>query len=207
MLFFGVLGVVLGGRFGYILFYKPLEYLHDPVRIFFVWEGGMSFHGGVIGIVIATILFAKKNNQNAFLYLDVVALVAPIGIFFGRIANFINSELYGTITNLPWAVTFIQIDNQPRHPSQIYEALLEGLILFLVLLYFRKRGNLSRPGLISGLFLVFYSIFRFIIEFLRVPDDQLGYLIFNLTMGQLISFVFLIIGLIIFFLKKNEQAN
>ena len=154
-----------------------------------------------------SILFAKKNNQDAFLYLDVVALVAPIGIFFGRIANFINSELYGTITNLPWAVTFIQIDNQPRHPSQIYEALLEGLILFLILLYFRNRENFSKAGLISGLFLIFYSIFRFIVEFFRVPDDQLGYLIFNLTMGQLISFIFLIIGLIIFFLKKNEQVD
>ena len=126
---------------------------------------------------------------------------------FGRIANFINSELYGTITNLPWAVTFIQIDNQPRHPSQIYEALLEGLILFLILLYFRNRGNFEKAGLISGLFLIFYSIFRFIVEFFRVPDDQLGYLIFNLTMGQLISFIFLIIGLIIFFLKKNEQVD
>ena len=122
-------------------------------------------------------------------------------------SEYVNSELYGTVTNLPWAVTFIQIDNQPRHPSQIYEALLEGLILFLILLYFRNRGNLSKPGLISGLFLIFYSIFRFIVEFFRLPDDQLGYLIFNLTMGQLISIIFLIIGIIIFFFKKNEQAD
>ncbi len=111
-----IIGIILGGRIGYVLFYNFEFYINNLLDILKVWEGGMSFHGGVIGIVIATILFAKKNNQNAFLYLDVVALVAPIGIFFGRIANFINSELYGTITNLPWAVTFIQIDNQPRHP-------------------------------------------------------------------------------------------
>ena len=190
-----------------MLFYNFEFYINNPLDILKVWEGGMSFHGGLIGIFITSILFAKKNKQNTFLYLDIVALVAPIGIFFGRIANFINSELYGTITNLPWAVTFIQIDNQPRHPSQIYEALSEGLILFLVLLYFRNKGNLSKPGLISGLFLIFYSIFRFIVEFFRVPDDQLGYLIFNLTMGQLISFIFLIIGLIILFFKKNEHVN
>ena len=202
-----IIGIILGGRIGYVLFYNFEFYINNLLDILKVWEGGMSFHGGVIGIVIATILFAKKNNQNAFLYLDVVALVAPIGIFFGRIANFINSELYGTITNLPWAVTFIQIDNHPRHPSQIYEALLEGLILFLILVYFRSRANFEKSGLISGLFLIFYSIFRFIVEFFRVPDDQLGYLIFNLTMGQLISFIFLIIGLIIFFLKKNEQVD
>ena len=202
-----IIGIILGGRIGYVLFYNFEFYINNLLDILKVWEGGMSFHGGVIGTVIASILFAKKNNQNTFLYLDIVALVAPIGIFFGRIANFINSELYGTTTNLPWAVTFIQIDNRPRHPSQIYEALLEGLILFLILLYFRNRGNLIKPGLISGLFLIFYSIFRFIVEFFRVPDDQLGYLIFNLTMGQLISFIFLIIGLIIFFFKKNEQAE
>ena len=201
-----IIGIILGGRIGYVLFYNIEFYVNNLIEILKVWEGGMSFHGGIIGIVITSIVFAKKNNQNTFLYLDIVALVAPIGIFFGRIANFINSELYGTITNLPWAVIFIQIDNQPRQPSQIYEALLEGLILFLILLYFRNRGNLSKPGLISGLFLIFYSIFRFIVEFYRVPDDQLGYLIFNLTMGQLISFIFFIIGLIIFFFKKNEQA-
>ena len=202
-----IIGIILGGRLGYIFIYNLSFYINNPLDIFKIWQGGMSFHGGLIGVIFASIFFAKKNNQNPFLYLDIVALVAPIGIFFGRVANFINSELYGTITNLPWAVTFIQIDNQSRHPSQIYEALLEGLILFLILLYFRNRGNLSKPGLISGLFLIFYSIFRFIVEFFRVPDDQLGYLIFNLTMGQLISFIFLIIGLIILFFKKNEQVN
>jgi len=203
-----IIGIILGGRIGYVLFYNFEFYINNLLEILKVWEGGMSFHGGVIGIVVATILFAKKNNQNAFLYLDVVALVAPIGIFFGRIANFINSELYGTITNLPWAVTFIQIDNQPRHPSQIYEALLEGLILFLILVYFRSRGNFEKAGLISGLFLIFYSSFRFFIEFLRVPDEQLGYMIFNLTMGQIISVVFLLFGSYLIVTKyENKKKN
>ena len=202
-----IVGIIIGGRIGYVLFYNFEFYINNLLNILKVWEGGMSFHGGVIGVVISTILFAKKNKKNTFLYLDIIALVAPIGIFFGRIANFINSELYGTITSLPWAVTFVQIDNQPRHPSQIYEAILEGLILFLILLYFKSRGNLSKPGLISGLFLIFYSTFRFIVEFFRLPDDQLGYLIFNLTMGQLISLIFLLIGSIIFLSKKNEQAD
>ena len=200
-----IIGIILGGRIGYVLFYNFEFYINNLLDILKVWEGGMSFHGGVIGIVITSVLFAKKNNQNTFLYLDIVALVAPIGIFFGRIANFINSELYGTITNLPWAVTFIQIDNQPRHPSQIYEALLEGLILFLILLYFTNRGNLSKPGLISGLFLIFYSIFRFFIEFFRVPDEQIGYLILSLTMGQIISLLFASIGIAIFYFKNENK--
>ena len=139
-------------------------------------------------------LVFKKNNQNVFEYLDIVSHVAPIGIFFGRIANFINSELYGVESNLPWAVKFINVDNLYRHPSQLYEALFEGLILFLILLFFRKKGLTKIPGYISGLFLIFYSIFRFIIEFYRVPDEQLGYLLLNLTMGQIISFVFMLVG-------------
>ena len=157
---------------------------------FKVWQGGMSFHGGLIGVVFASIIFAKKNNQNPFLYMDVVALVAPIGLFFGRIANFINSELYGTITNVPWAVTFIRVDDIPRHPSQLYEALLEGLFLFLLLIYFRNKF-LKKPGVISGLFLALYSLFRFFVEFYRVPDEQVGYVILNFTMGQVVSLVFI----------------
>ena len=168
----------------------------------------MSFHGGLIGILFASILYAKKNKQNTFLYTDLVSLVAPIGIFFGRLANFINSELYGTPTDVPWAITFVQVDNLSRHPSQLYEAILEGIILFIILIYFRKKNYLMRPGLISGLFLIFYSIFRFFVEFFRVPDEQLGYLIFKLSMGQIISLVFLIFGIIIFYLKnENKQAN
>jgi phosphatidylglycerol:prolipoprotein diacylglycerol transferase len=172
-----------------------------------IWQGGMSFHGGLIGVVVVSILFAKQNNQNAFSYLDIVSFVAPIGIFFGRLANFINSELYGIETNLPWAVKFVQVDNLFRHPSQLYEAFLEGLVLFIVLLYFKSKGHTKVPGIASGLFLFFYSIFRFIVEFLRVPDEQLGYLLLNLTMGQLISFVFLLIGIYLIITKYEIKKE
>jgi len=198
-----ILGIIIGGRLGYVIFYNFEYYMNNFIDIFKVWQGGMSFHGGLLGIIFVSILFAKKNNHDPFRYLDVVAIVAPIGIFFGRISNFINSELYGFETNLPWGVKFLKIDNLSRHPSQIYEAIFEGVILFFILLYFRKKGFMKSPGMISGLFLIFYSIFRFLIEFLRVPDEQLGYLFFNLTMGQIMSFLFLLIGTLLT-LKKNE---
>ena len=198
-----IIGIILGGRIGYVLFYNPYYYSNNFIDIFKIWQGGMSFHGGLIGIVIVSILFAKKNSQNPFNYLDIVSLVAPIGIFFGRIANFINSELYGIETNFFWGVKFIKIDDLSRHPTQLYEAIFEGIILFIILRYFRKKGLMKTPGLISALFLIFYSIFRFLIEFLRVPDEQLGYLFFNLTMGQIISFMFLLIGIYLI-AKKYE---
>jgi len=199
-----IIGIILGGRIGYILIYNLSFYINNPLDIFKIWQGGMSFHGGLIGVILASIIFAKKHNQNSFLYLDIVAIVAPIGIFFGRIANFINSELYGTITNVSWAVTFIRVDNLPRHPSQLYEAILEGLFLFLILIYFRNKF-LNNPGVISGLFLIFYSIFRFFVEFYRVPDEQLGYIFLNLTMGQIVSFIFILLGLILFYLKNETR--
>ena len=200
-----IIGIIIGGRLGYVLFYNFNYYLDNFFDIFKIWQGGMSFHGGLLGIIIVSIIFAKKNNQNPFIYMDLVSLVAPIGIFFGRLANFINSELYGTVSNVPWSVIFIKVDNLSRHPSQLYEAILEGIILFLLLMYFRKKSYLSKPGTISGLFLIFYSIFRFFIEFYRVPDEQIGYLVFNLSIGQIISFVFLTIGTIIFYLKNENK--
>ena len=200
-----VIGMIIGGRLGYIIFYNFSYYINNFFDIFKVWEGGMSFHGGLIGIIIASILFSKKHNQDSFLYMDLVSLVAPIGIFFGRLANFINSELYGTATDIPWAVTFIQVDDLSRHPSQLYEAILEGLILFIILIYFTNKNYLNKPGLISGLFLIFYSLFRFFIEFFRVPDDQIGHLILSLTMGQIISLVFATIGVTIFYLKNENK--
>ena len=202
-----VIGMIIGGRLGYIIFYNFSYYINNFFDIFKVWEGGMSFHGGLIGIIIASILFTKKHNQDSFLYMDLVSLVAPIGIFFGRLANFINSELYGTPTDIPWAVTFIQVDNLSRHPSQLYEAILEGIILFIILMYFKNKDYLKKPGLISGLFLIFYSIFRFFIEFVRVPDEQLGYLIFKLSMGQIISLIFFVIGIILFYLKNENKQT
>ena len=199
-----ILGIIIGGRLGYVFFYNFSYYFNNFSEIFKIWQGGMSFHGGVIGIIIVSIWFSKKNDHNTYKYLDIVSIVAPIGIFFGRIANFINSELYGIESNLPWAVKFIQVDDKLRHPSQLYEAFFEGLVLFLILIYLRKRGFLKNPGFISGSFLFFYSIFRFIIEFFRVPDEHLGYIIFNLTMGQIISFIFFLIG---FYLIFNKHEN
>ena len=202
---YSILAIILGGRLGYVLLYNPKYYFYNFFDIFKIWEGGMSFHGGLIGVILASIIFAKKNNQNPYDYLDVISIVAPIGIFFGRVANFINSELYGHETNLPWSVKFIQIDNLNRHPSQLYEAIFEGLILFLILMYFRKKGFMKIPGFISSLFLIFYSFFRFVIEFFRVPDEQLGYLYLNLSMGQIISLIFFIAG--IYLMKKNYEIK
>ncbi len=202
-----IIGIIIGGRLGYVFFYNLNYYSSNLTEVFKIWQGGMSFHGGLIGVILVSLWFSKKNNQSSFFYLDIVALVAPIGIFFGRIANFINSELYGLETNLPWAVKFIKVDNLYRHPSQLYEACFEGIVLFLILLFFRKKGFLKIPGLISGLFLIFYSTFRFIIEFLRVPDEQLGYLLFNLTMGQIISFIFIFIGIYLFFGKYEIKKK
>ena len=202
-----ILGIIIGGRLGYILLYSPVYYFLNPTDIFKIWQGGMSFHGGLVGVIIATILFAKKNNQNPFNYLDIVSIVAPVGIFFGRIANFINSELYGIETEFPWAVQFIKVDNLYRHPSQLYEALFEGVVLFLILLYCKRKGLLRFPGFISSLFLIFYLMFRFVIEFVRAPDEQLGYLFLNLTMGQIISLVFLLTGFYLAFIKYENKKN
>ena len=200
-----IIGMILGGRLGYVIFYNFDYYSHNILDIFKIWQGGMSFHGGLLGIIFSSIIFAKKNNQDPFEYMDLVSLVAPIGIFFGRLANFINSELYGKTTEVLWSVTFTKVDNLPRHPSQLYEAVLEGAILFLILMYFRKKNYLKKPGLISGLFLIFYSIFRFFVEFFRVPDEQLGYLILNLSMGQIISLIFITIGTILFYIKNENK--
>ena len=200
-----IIGVILGGRIGYALFYNLKYYLENPIEILMVWNGGMSFHGGLIGVIVASKLFSSKHKVNQFVFLDLVALSAPIGIFFGRIANFINSELYGRATDLPWFVQFVLIDNIKRHPSQLYEAFFEGIILFFLLRHFFKKNYLQNPGQISALFLIFYSIFRFLAEFFRSPDPQIGLLILNLTLGQLISVLFLMAGTLLFYLKNNEK--
>ena len=200
-----IVGVILGGRLGYALFYNLKYYLENPFEILMVWNGGMSFHGGLIGVIIASQLFSNKHKIGQFIFLDLVALSAPIGIFFGRIANFINSELIGRATDLPWSVQFILIDNIRRHPSQLYEAFFEGIILFLLLGYFFKKDYLKNPGKISSLFLIFYSLFRFCAEFFRSPDPQIGYLILNLTLGQLISCLFLAAGTLLYFLKDDKK--
>ena len=200
-----IIGVILGGRVGYALFYNLKYYLENPFEILMVWNGGMSFHGGLIGVIVASKLFSSKHKLNQFIFLDLVALSAPIGIFFGRITNFINSELIGRATDLPWSVQFILVDDLKRHPSQLYEAFFEGMILFLLLRYFFRKNYLQNPGKISALFLIFYSLFRFVAEFFRSPDPHIGYLILNLTLGQLISVLFLGAGVFLFYLKNNEK--
>ena len=202
-----ILGIIVGGRLGYVFFYNFNYYLNNFFDIFKIWQGGMSFHGGLIGIIFVSIWFSKKNNHNPYKYFDIVSIVAPIGIFFGRIANFINSELYGTETNIFWAVKFVRVDNLFRHPSQLYEAVFEGIILFIILIYSRYKGFMKIPGVISGLFLIFYSIFRFIIEFFRVPDENLGHLVLNLSMGQIISFIFFLIGIYLILTRYEIKKN
>ena len=199
-----IIGIILGGRIGYILFYNFDYYLNNLNEIFMLWKGGMSFHGGLIGVLISTILFGKKHNINPLIFLDLISAVAPIGIFLGRIANFLNAELYGKETNLLWGVVFPKVDNFSRHPSQIYEALFEGLILFLILNLLIKKNLLQKPGIISSYFLILYSFFRFLLEFFREPDIQLGYLVFQMTMGQILSIFLFFIGISLF-LKKNEK--
>ncbi len=201
-----IIGIILGGRLGYVLFYNLKYYLYNPFEIFFVWQGGMSFHGGMIGVVILSTIFANKNDIDVFKFLDLVALSAPIGIFLGRISNFVNSELYGTQTEMPWSVKFLKVDELNRHPSQIYEAIFEGIILFIILNLFKKRLNI--PGVISSLFLIIYSFFRFFIEYTREPDVHLGKILFNLSMGQIISLITILFGILLLYFKfKNETKK
>ena len=174
----------------------------------FIYNGIKDrFDDFVTYVIISSILFSRKDKEDVYKYLDIIALISPIGILFGRIANFINSELYGLETSVPWAVKFVKIDNLYRHPSQLYEATFEGIVLFLILIYFWTKGYLNTPGKLSALFLIFYSVFRFIIEYFRLPDEQLGYLILNLTMGQLLSFLFFITGVSIFYLKDDTKKR
>ena len=197
-----IIGIILGGRLGYIIFYNLEYYLDNFSEILMIWNGGMSFHGGLIGLILATVIFSKKNKINSYIFLDLISLAAPIGLFLGRIANFINSELYGRETDVLWSVKFVTIDNISRHPSQIYEAIFEGLILFFLLNHFSKKDGFDNPGLISSMFLIFYSFFRFILEFFRMPDSQIGYLAYQLTLGQFISIVFFFLGISLYLKNK-----
>ena len=189
-----------------MIFYNPDYYIKNPSEIIKVWNGGMSFHGAVIGIILFNYFFAKINKLNFFLFLDYVSLVAPIGLFFGRIANFMNSELYGKKTEFFLSVKFESVDEFQRHPSQLYEAFFEGVLLFVILVIFFKKFK-NQTGVISSLFLIFYSTFRFFVEYFREPDSHIGYLILNLTMGQLLSILFFITGIIIFSKKKRVNAE
>ena len=200
-----IIGIILGGRVGYIVFYNLDYYIHNLSEMFKLWNGGMSFHGGLVGTIIMTVIFSKKHKINSYKLLDLISLTAPIGLFLGRLANFINAELYGRATDVFWSVKFISVDQISRHPSQIYEALLEGITLFIILNYIYKKNAYLKDGFISSLFLIFYSIFRFVVEFFREPDAQVGYFFYTLTMGQLISIMFFIAGIIIYSHKKNDD--
>ncbi|QLF70950.1 prolipoprotein diacylglyceryl transferase [Peteryoungia desertarenae] len=190
------IGIVAGGRIGYILFYDFAAILDNPLRIFEIWNGGMSFHGGFIGATLAMVYFCRKHEIRLWSMFDLVACVAPLGIFFGRIANFINGELWGRPTDVPWAMAFPTGGPFPRHPSQLYEAVLEGLVLFLLLqLIVRAFGGLKRPGLVTGTFVAGYALSRIFVEFFREPDVQIGYLLGGwLTMGMVLSLPMLAVG-------------
>ena len=197
-----IIGVIIGGRLGYVIFYNFEYYISNPLEILMIWTGGMSFHGGVLGVIISTYLFCKKNKLSTFYFLDLISLSAPIGIFLGRIANFINSELYGTRTDFFLAVIFEKVDTVSRHPSQLYEAFFEGIILFILLNLIYKKYINHKPGVLSALFLIFYSVFRFIIEFTREPDAHLGLVFMELSQGQVMSILFFVVGLIILKIKN-----
>jgi len=192
---YAIIGIVVGGRLGYVLLYNPYKYFSNPIEILKTYEGGMSFHGGAIGVIFAAYIFCKKH-EIAFLSLtDIIAPVVPIGLFFGRIANFINGELYGRITSSSFGIIFPNSDLMPRHPSQLYEAFFEGLVLFCILAYaVFRRNTLNKQGLNSGLYLMFYSYFRITIEIFREPDVQIGFILNNLTMGQILSLPTLLLG-------------
>ena len=204
-----VLGIILGGRLGYVIFYNLEYYIQNSLEIFMLWQGGMSFHGGLIGVIVAIFIFSKNKNVSFFRYSDIIACVTPIGLFLGRIANFINGELFGKISTLPWAIIFPNSGNISRHPSQIYEAILEGIVLFILINFLAfKKGLIIKTGYISSFFLIAYSILRIFSENFREPDQHLGYFFNYFSMGTLLSFLTLIAGLIIiFFIKKNEQNN
>ena len=209
LLIYLVIGVVLGGRLGYVFFYNFSYYIENITEVFKVWEGGMSFHGGLLGVIISTIIYTKSSKTNFFKISDIISCVAPIGIFLGRIANFINGELYGKASMLPWSIIFPNGGNIGRHPSQIYEAILEGIILFILINYFAiQKKLLFKPGCISGLFLILYSILRIIAENFREPDAHIGYLFKYFSLGSILSLITAITGLlIILYSKKNEQNN
>ena len=198
---YAILGVIIGGRLGYVFFYNIDFYFSNPIEIFKIWNGGMSFHGGLIGLTLSITFFCKKNNYSFLDFSNLISSCAPIGIFLGRIANFINAELIGKPTNGNWGVVF-NINDVPRHPSQLYEAFFEGLIIFF-LIYFLYLKGFSKKINFFALFLIMYSISRFLIEFIREPDEHLGYLFFNLTMGQLLCLPMFLVGII--FLKYGKR--
>ena len=200
-----IIGIIIGGRLGYVLFYNPFFYFENFLEIFKIWKGGMSFHGGLIGVIITIYFFSKIKNLNFKVYFDTIACAAPIGIFLGRVSNYINGELYGTPTDKSWGIIFPKVDNLTRHPSQIYEAIFEGIILFAILNFIILKKNTS-SGFVSSMFLILYGIFRIFSENFREPDEHIGFIFSSFSMGSILSFVMILLGT--FFLLKinlNEK--
>ena len=204
LFFYLIIGLAVGARLGYVVFYNLGLYFQDPLEIFAIWHGGMSFHGGLIGLVVVGILFARKNNKSFWKLADLLTVTAPIGLALGRIGNFINGELYGRVTQVPWGMVFPSGGPLPRHPSQLYESALEGFLLFAIL--WRLKDKKIPEGGILPLFLIFYGIFRFFIEFFREPDAQLGFVLGPFSMGQVLCFLMILGGIALYsFLKKRNR--
>jgi phosphatidylglycerol:prolipoprotein diacylglycerol transferase len=204
-----ILGVLLGGRIGYVLFYNLPYFLENPIEIPMVWKGGMSFHGGLTGVLFAMFLFCRKKKLRFFALSDVIGCAVPIGLFFGRIANFVNGELYGRVTDVSWAMVFPHGGPEPRHPSQLYHAALEGILLFIIMAVLAHQPKLrGKEGFLSGIFLILYALFRAFVEFFREPDIQLGFLFGGITMGQLLCIPMALFGifLILRSAKKHDAA-
>lgn len=205
LIFYGALGAVLGGRLGYVLFYKPEYYANNLLEVVYLQNGGMSFHGGLLGVIAGIALFARKYRMSLLYVGDFVAPVAPIGLFFGRMGNFINQELWGKVTDVPWGMVFTNGGPNPRHPSMLYEAFLEGLLLLAILWFVARKPRSA--GTLSGLFLIGYGVARILVEFVRVPDDHLEYLFFDwVTMGQILSLPMIILGLVLVFVAGKKSV-
>ena len=204
LIFWAIIGIIIGGRLGYTLIYQHDYYLENPIQILHIWEGGMSFHGGFAGFALAFFWFCRRHTIPYLQLMDVIACAAPLGLGLGRLANFINGELWGRLSDTPWAMVFPHAGSLPRHPSQLYEAALEGLLLFIVMMWLLKRTNLrERAGALCGIFLMGYALARIFCEFFREPDVQLGFLFSGATMGQLLSVPMLVLGAILFFKSKK----
>ncbi|MGE5894526.1 MAG: prolipoprotein diacylglyceryl transferase [bacterium] len=201
-----IVGLIVGARLGYVIFYNFSYYLYKPLDIFAVWHGGMSFHGGLIGVLVAGYIFSSRQKLHVLLLSDLITPTAPIGLFCGRIGNFINGELYGRPSNVPWAMVFPDGGDVPRHPSQIYEAFLEGIFLFAILWIMKDR--MKRQGTITATFLLLYGVMRFIVEFFREPDPQLGFVFGSFSMGQLLSLTMFILGIgLMFWVRKRSRER
>lgn len=208
LVFYTTLGIILGGRLGYVLCYGDGYFWRNPLEIFAIWHGGMSFHGGIAGVILGLYCFARRHKFPYLKITDLVALYVPIGIFLGRLANFVNGELWGRVTTVPWAVKFPAGGHLPRHPSQLYEALTEGALMFIILNYlWRKPYVRKHTGIISALFLIIYALSRISMEFFREPDRQIGFIANNITLGQVLSLPFLILGIYILHKSVHEKEN